>query len=264
MPKQGGGLWRKLMATNGPDTLIGTDGADTISGLGGDDVIYGMSGANVSPIAGRINVVRVGAGFDNVPVYASSAPGDPDHLYVLTKDDGRIVKLDPSDGSKTLFLDIADDQFLGGGERGVLGLAFAPDFATSGLLCRPDQADHRRHRNRQYHVGGGGAPTSDTAPCHNSASRRRQSQWRPAHLRPRRLPLYISVGDGGTGGANSQDKEPLLGKICALTRAVTTFPPTPPGTTRFPPATLLTARRPAPTKSGPMGSAIPGGSASIR
>ena len=78
------------MATNGPDTLIGTDGADTISGLGGNDVIFGMSGANKSPIAGPDRGRSGRRRFRRCPVYASSAPGDPDHLYVLTKDDGEI------------------------------------------------------------------------------------------------------------------------------------------------------------------------------
>src|SRR6188508_266438 len=98
-----GGSRSKPMATNGPDTLIGTDGADTIFGLDGDDVIYGMSGASTSPIAGRINVVRVGTGFDSVPVTALSAPGDPNHLYVLTKDDGEIRRFNPATGNSTLF-----------------------------------------------------------------------------------------------------------------------------------------------------------------
>src|ERR1700682_2634033 len=92
-----GELWRRLMATNGPDTLIGTNGADTIFGLGGNDVIYGMGGASQDPNAGRITAVRVGTGFSGA-VFAGSAPGDPNHLYVLTKDNGEITILNPADG----------------------------------------------------------------------------------------------------------------------------------------------------------------------
>src|SRR5258707_2974518 len=112
---------RSLMATNGPDTLFGTDGGDTISGRGGNDTIYGMSGASRSPTAGSIIATRVGTGFSGA-VYGSSAPGDPNHLYILTKDDGQIHRLDPATGKSQLFLDISDGPFSHGGERRVLRL----------------------------------------------------------------------------------------------------------------------------------------------
>src|SRR6516164_8776366 len=55
-------------------------------------------------------------------VFASSAPGDPNHLYVLTKDDGEIHILNPANGTSQLFLTIPGNQFSNGGERGVIGL----------------------------------------------------------------------------------------------------------------------------------------------
>ena len=129
------------MATNGPDTLIGTDGADTIFGLGGNDVIYGMGGASQDPNAGRITATRVGTGLEGSAVFAGSAPGDADHLYVLTKDNGEINILNPTNGQTQSFLTVPSDQFSSGisptnsgGERGVLGVAFDPNYDTNGLF----------------------------------------------------------------------------------------------------------------------------------
>lgn len=59
------------------------------------------------------------------PVYATGAPGDPDRVFVVERA-GR-VKL----GSQT-FLDLSADVATDGSERGLLSLAFAPDYATSG------------------------------------------------------------------------------------------------------------------------------------
>src|SRR5262245_9207990 len=107
--------------TGGPDTIIGTDGADTIFGLGGNDVIYGMSGLDNSPIAGRITATRIATGFAGA-VAAVAAPGDPNGLYVLTKDDGVIRRIDLSQLSAAPATFQSVSGFSNGGERGVLAL----------------------------------------------------------------------------------------------------------------------------------------------
>src|SRR5258708_6499389 len=95
----------------------------------------GPKGRPLTPLpgGGRIPAVRVGTGF-NGAVFAGSAPGDPNHLYVLTKDNGEIAILNPADGTSQPFLTIPSNQFSNGGERGVIGLAFDPNYATSGLF----------------------------------------------------------------------------------------------------------------------------------
>jgi len=72
------------MPTPGPNVIIGTDGADVIHGTAGNDVIFGMGGISRNPNAGSIRAVRVGTGFGGA-VFASSAPGDPNHLYVSSR-----------------------------------------------------------------------------------------------------------------------------------------------------------------------------------
>lgn len=73
-----------------------------------------------------------------LPVYLTHAPGDPYRVYIVEKA-GRIKILDLRDpGAGTiLFLDI--DALVGGGqvsfdERGLLGLAFHPDYENNGLF----------------------------------------------------------------------------------------------------------------------------------
>src|SRR5204863_1389666 len=106
--------------------------------------------------AGTIRADPVGEGFGGA-VTAISAPGDPDHLYVLTKDDGRIYRLDPHTGSASLFLDVPDATFANRGERGVLCLAFDPSYATTGRLFLSMTNVAGDIELREYHASSAGA-----------------------------------------------------------------------------------------------------------
>ena len=121
-----------MAAHSNSHRLVGTDGADRIQGTGGDDAIYGTHAVDKSATAGQIRVEVVGTGFKGA-VTALSAPNDPDHLYVIEKDPGKVWRLDPHTGEASLFLDIPDDQFASDGEQGVLSLAFHPHYADNGL-----------------------------------------------------------------------------------------------------------------------------------
>jgi len=65
------------------------------------------------------------------PVGIAAAPGDPNRLFVVEQA-GRIVERHGS--AQSTFADLADRVKSDGGEQGLLGLAFAPDYATSGKL----------------------------------------------------------------------------------------------------------------------------------
>jgi glucose/arabinose dehydrogenase len=74
------------------------------------------------------------------PNWGISAPGDADRLFVVDQD-GIVWAVDLSSGAKSVFLDVASRLVpLGVGgpntfdERGLLGLAFDPDYANNGLL----------------------------------------------------------------------------------------------------------------------------------
>lgn len=76
----------------------------------------------------RPRLVRVGR-FDE-PVYVSSPPGDK-RIFVVEQG-GRVVELAEGKAREPAFLDITE--FVrSGGERGLFSIAFAPDYASSGL-----------------------------------------------------------------------------------------------------------------------------------
>ena len=57
----------------------------------------------------------------------------PDGRWYVLEQPGRILTFREGDTSATVFLDIRDHVEFGG-EKGLLGFAFAPDFAQSGVF----------------------------------------------------------------------------------------------------------------------------------
>ena len=155
----------------------------------------------------------------NSPVYLTSPPGDHNRLFVVEQD-GRIVI---SRGGMTLATPFLDIRSLvsAGGERGLLSMAFPPDYATSRLVyvyytargsgaitiaeyrtsANADVADPNTRRTvlsiahpRSNHNGG-------------------QLQFGPDGF------LWIGTGDGGGGGdpdGNGQNLGALLGKLLRI------------------------------------------------
>jgi glucose/arabinose dehydrogenase len=81
----------------------------------------------------RVRTVEVAAGLDR-PVYVAAAPGEPGRLYVVGQA-GVVTILE--DRRERPFLDLSDDVLTSpkgefASERGMLSIAFAPDFAASG------------------------------------------------------------------------------------------------------------------------------------
>ncbi len=194
----------------------------------GDDRIFGFDGKDKSGDVGAIRVKLVGSGFDGA-VVASAAPGDPGHLYVLRKDVGEIHILDPATGPSTLFLDIPQNQFTSGGEQGVLGLAFHPDYVANGRyfvhLVNPDGDIEIREYARSANPNAGAVKTIIEVPHpvngnHNGGT---------VVFGPNDGYLYVSIGDGGGGNDpndNGQNKNTLLGKILRLDVNGDDFPDT--------------------------------------
>jgi len=165
--------------------------------------------------AGPVEALLEPVGVFVTPVYVTSPPGDP-RLFVVEK--GGTIKIA---GGGT-FLDISAAVATGDLERGLLSMAFAPDYATSGKFyvyyvdpagdirveeirrsaSDPNVADPstRRllfvqpHRDFNNHYAG-------------------QLQFGPDGY------LYIALGDGGGGGdplGNAQNLGSLLGKILRI------------------------------------------------
>jgi len=153
------------------------------------------------------------------PVLATSPPGDADHVFVVSQG-GVIHEL--SDGQPETFLDISD-RVKEVSEPGLLGLAFAPDYATTGHFY----VDYNtRHGNGDLAI----VEYTDTGrrPVDPDSGRLVLSIVKPYENHNGGMlefgkdgDLYISVGDGDSGvvvppGFYSQDLGSLLGKILRI------------------------------------------------
>lgn len=155
------------------------------------------------------------------PTYVAQAPGDPRRLFVVEQG-GRIRVVRDGRVLRAPFLDLSA-KVVSGGEQGLLGLAFAPDYASSGRFyvdytdvngdtrvveyrrgSSPDRADPRSARQLLFQ--------DQPEPNHNGG----QLAFGPDGL------LYVGLGDGGSEGdphgrvGNGQSLGTQLGKILRI------------------------------------------------
>jgi glucose/arabinose dehydrogenase len=175
-----------------------------------------------TPIAtDNLTVTAVADGFGPVTDVAAP-PGDPDRLLVAQQD-GLIVLLKDGVRQVTPFLDLRDHVHADG-EKGFLSLAFAPDYATSGLLYVDYNDLQGNIRLVELHRSSDNPDTADTATArqileidkptadHNGG----MLQFGPDG------DLYVAVGDGGADaptvpvGAYGQTLDDLLGDILRI------------------------------------------------
>jgi glucose/arabinose dehydrogenase len=92
-----------------------------------------VSGLSTGMASGQVTTELFASGLDR-PVYMVAAPGDPDTFYVIEQE-GAIRIIEDGILLPTPFLDIdplVTNGTSGGNEQGMLGLAFNPDYETSG------------------------------------------------------------------------------------------------------------------------------------
>jgi glucose/arabinose dehydrogenase len=170
------------------------------------------------PLArGKSGVALKKIGSFDAPVYVSGATGFPKLLFVVEQS-GRIVVLRGGKRRPRPFLDIRG-LVSSGGERGLLSVAFPPDYASSG-------------RFYVYYTDNSGAIRVDEF-RRRSATRAARGSRRPVIRIPHPVNtnhnggqlqflgnlLYFGTGDGGSGGDppnNAQNKEVLLGKLLRI------------------------------------------------
>ena len=201
--------------------ISGGDGSQILTGTSGDDVIYGHSVADVGPLSGQVTATRVATGLA-LPTFAGSAPGDANGLYVTEKDTGRIVRVDLTTGSQTTFLDIPPADMSVAGERGLLNVAFHPDYATNGRFFVFVNDSQGNLSVREYHRS-----LSDPTVAVLSSKTAIMTVPHPTFANHNGGSLafgpdgylYISTGDGGGANDprnNAQNKNVLLGKILRI------------------------------------------------
>ena len=153
------------------------------------------------------------------PLYVTSAHDATNRLFVVEQA-GVIKVLQPGATTPTVFLDITA-RVLSGGERGLLGLAFHPDYTANrrffvNYTRQPDGATVVA----EYRVSAANPNVADTAEIvllvilqpfanHNGG----MIEFGPDGF------LYIAMGDGGSGNDpdnRAQNIEDLLGKILRI------------------------------------------------
>jgi hypothetical protein len=165
-----------------------------------------------------VSLQRVGS-FSS-PVYVTGAPGDYERLYVVEQR-GTIQVV--RGGETRQFLDLSavvrsPSGNGGGGEEGLLSMAFPPDFQTSRLfyVYFTDTAGNNRVEELRAPTDDAADPGSrrlvlplshPTAANHNGG----QLQFGPDGK------LYLAPGDGGAGmSANAQNLSSPLGKVLRI------------------------------------------------
>ncbi|PYS22695.1 MAG: glucose dehydrogenase, partial [Acidobacteria bacterium] len=155
----------------------------------------------------------------NQPLYFTNAKDGTNRRFIIEQP-GRIRVLQPGASTTSLFLDISS-RVLSGGERGLLGLAFHPQFSTN----RRFYVDYTRRSDgatiiAEYRVSTGNPNVADTTENilltipqpyenHNGG----MVEFGPDGF------LYIGMGDGGSGNDpqnRAQNIEELLGKILRI------------------------------------------------
>ncbi len=168
--------------------------------------------------ASALDARLVSVGKFAAPVYVTSPPADASRLFVVERA-GTIQVL--RNGTRKKFLDISAKTTTEV-ERGLLSMAFAPDYATSRRFYVYYTTNGGDIRIEEYRRSASNADTADpssarplltiehsTFPNHNGG----QLQFGPDGF------LYAGTGDGGAAGdpfRNGQNTGTLLGKLLRI------------------------------------------------
>jgi glucose/arabinose dehydrogenase len=178
----------------------------------------GSSGSSASAERGGGSVALKKVGEFDHPVYIAGAPGFPKLVFVVEQA-GRVEVLNGGRKLARPFLDLRNQVGYDEAERGLLSIAFAPDYRQSGSFyvyyndnagniridefrrAGPTRADPASQREVI------GIPHPENA-NHNGGQMQFLGDL-----------LYFGTGDGGSGGDppnNAQNKEVLLGKLLRI------------------------------------------------
>jgi len=190
-------------SASSPPTTDATTGAET--------------GAEERPRSGRGRLALKRVGNFDQPVYVSGAPGFPRLLFVVEQQ-GRIVVLRGGRRVRQPFLDIRGLVSFEG-ERGLLSIAFPPDYRSSRrfYVYYTDnegsiRVDEFRRRGPTRAARGSRRPVIRIPHAENANHNGGQLQFLGKLL-------YLGTGDGGSAGdppGNAQNRNSLLGKLLRI------------------------------------------------
>jgi glucose/arabinose dehydrogenase len=183
-------------------------------------VIAAAAGAREARSATPLTTVRIASGL-SLPLYVTAPPGDTTRLFIVEQrgagSRGRIKIFKNGAILGTEFL--TTDSLAPGGEQGLLGLAFAPDYATSGRFYI-DYTDSTGATVIARHTVSGNPDVANpvgtrilTIPQPYENHNGGWIAFGPDGY------LYIAMGDGGSGGDpedRAQNLNSLLGKILRI------------------------------------------------
>jgi len=178
-----------------------------------------------------IQVRRVALGLD-APIFATGAGDDSGRLFIVQQ--GGIIRILDLETETLLplpFLDLSS-QVSTGFEQGLLGLAFAPDYATSGLFFVYITNVAGDTEILEFSVDANNPNVADTSPqrlilTFNQPFANHNAGWIDFGQDGF---LYIPTGDGGGAGdpqGNSQDTSNLLGSVLRINPFADDFPTDP-------------------------------------
>ena len=165
---------------------------------------------------GGVGLKKIG-GFDH-PVFVSSAPGYPRLLFVVEQP-GRIKVVRRGHKLRRAFLNITRLVNYDGAERGLLSVAFPPDYRKSRrfyIYYNDAQGDIRvdEFKRRSATVAARGSRRNVIQIPHRANANHNGGQMEfLGHL------LFLGTGDGGSAGDppdNAQNKQRLLGKLLRI------------------------------------------------
>jgi glucose/arabinose dehydrogenase len=174
-------------------------------------------GGRERPAGGGQGVALKRIGRFDAPVYVSGAPGFPRLLFVVEQG-GKVVLLRGGRRQRRPFLDISG-LVSAGGERGLLSIAFPPDYERSRRfyvyytdLQGDIRVDEFERKSATRAARGSRRAVIEIPHPVNANHNGGQMQFL-GNL------LYFGTGDGGSGGDppnNAQNREVLLGKLLRI------------------------------------------------
>lgn len=201
--------------------IVAMQGVLPLSVQAGDATERHIAGVGIP----ELHTTRVASGLF-LPVFATYAPGDFSRLFIIEKPGRiRILNLDTGVLSATSFLDI--NSLVGGGnstndERGLLGLAFHPNYQDNGFFYVDYTNNSSDTTIRRYTVSANpdiaDAGSGTTLLVIDQPFSNHNGGW--IGFGPLDGYLYIGMGDGGSAndpGNRAQDiTNQLLGKMLRI------------------------------------------------